>query len=212
MLHKETVSSTTLDLIKTLQRDPELNDFILVGGTGLSLQIGHRMSVDIDFFTRNEFNSQELHDHLEHKYGFKEQYRHRNTLKGIIDGVFVDFIRHDYILLENPVIEEGIKISSKADIAAMKVNAIAGNGTRVKDFIDIYFLLKEYSLLEIIGFYKRKYQSNNDFHAMKSLVFFDDIVVEEWPKMILEKELTLKKLKKSILEKKALYLKNQNKP
>ena len=100
-------------------------------------------------------------------------------------------------------------MASKPDIAAMKVNAITGNGTRVKDFIDLYFLLKEMNFSEIIQFYKTKYQTNNDFHAIKSLGYFDDIIIAEWPKMILEKDLDIKKLKKSIIVKRELYLKNQ---
>jgi hypothetical protein len=206
MLHKESVDNTTLELIKTLQSDLVFNEFILAGGTGLALQIGHRISVDIDFFTINEFDNQELLDHLTFHYGFSEQYRHRNTLKGTISGVFVDFIRHNYVYVEDPVVIEGIRMASKPDIAAMKVNAISGNGTRVKDFIDIYFLLKEMDFSEMIQHYKNKYQTNNDFHAIKSIAYFDDVILTEWPKMILEKDLDIRKLKKSIIEKRQTFL------
>lgn len=206
MLHKESVNNSTLELIIRLQSDPVFNDFILVGDTGLALHLGHRISVDIDFFTRIEFDTQELLDHLTSNYSFQELYRHKNTLKGIISGIFVDFIRHDYHFIENPVVIDGITIASKPDIAAMKVNAITGNGTRVKDFIDIYFLLKEMDFSDIIQFYKAKYQTNNDFHALKSLGYFDDIIIAEWPKMILEKDLNIEKLKKSILEKRKIFL------
>lgn len=209
MLHKESVNRATLELIRQLQSDPVFEDFILVGGTALSLQLGHRLSVDIDFFTRKEFDSQEMLEYLEHKYGFQEQYRHSNTLKGIINGVFVDLLRHDYKYIADHFHMEGIKLASKQDIAAMKVNAITGNGTRIKDFVDIYFLLKEFSFSEIIGFYKIKYDSRNDFHAIKSLTYFDDIIEKEWPKMILEKELTLKELKKALIKQRENIFKNQ---
>jgi len=193
-------------LIKKLQSDPALNDFVLVGGTALSLQIGHRISVDIDFFTQREFDNQEMVEHLERNYGFQEQYLHANTLKGIIDGIFVDLLRHDYKYIEGHLHVRGMKIASKQDIAAMKVNAITGNGTRVKDFIDIYFLLKEFSFSEIIKFYKTKYNTRNDFHAIKSLTYFDEINVEEWPNMIIEKELKLKDLKGFIAKKRDVFL------
>ncbi len=209
MLHKESVNRATLDLIKQLQSDPVFADFILVGGTALSLQIGHRLSVDIDFFTRKEFDSQEMLEYLEHKYRFQEQYRHSNILKGIINGVFVDLLRHDYKYVAEHFQNEGIKLASKQDIAAMKVNAITGNGTRIKDFVDIYFLLKEFSFSEVIGFYKTKYDSRNDFHAIKSLTYFDDIIEKEWPIMILEKELTLNKLKKAILKQRDIFFNSQ---
>jgi hypothetical protein len=130
-------------------------------------------------------------------------------LKGIINGVFVDLLTHDYKYVADHFQNEGIKLASKQDIAAMKVNAITGNGTRIKDFVDIYFLLKEFSFSEIVGFYKTKYETRNDFHAIKSLTFFDDIVEEEWPMMILEKELTLKELKRVIVKKRDLYFNNR---
>jgi len=70
MLHQETVTAATLDLIRKLQTDPEFDQFYLVGGTALSLQIGHRKSIDIDFFTRSSFETKDLIEHLEEKYGF----------------------------------------------------------------------------------------------------------------------------------------------
>lgn len=206
MLYKETVDHRTLELIKTLQADHMLEGFLLVGGTALSLQIGHRISIDIDFFTQDEFEAQELLEYLEQTYTFQLQYMHKNTLKGIINGVFVDLLRHNYKLIENPVIDEDIKMASRQDIAAMKVNAVAGNGTRVKDFIDIYFLLKEYSFSELIEFYCRKYQSRNDFHIVKSLTYFNDIITEDWPNMHLEKALTIVDVQNFILKKRDEYL------
>ena len=204
MLHTETVDGATLELIRQLQADPVLEGFVLVGGTALSLQIGHRISIDIYFFTRNDFDTQQLLQHLEQKYQFQEQYRNINTLKGIINSVFVDFITHNYHMIKPNEHIEKITMASKPDIAAMKVNAIAGNGTRVKDFIDIYFLLKEFSFSTIISFYKSKYNSRNDFHAIKSLTYFDDVNEEEWPRMVLEKDLTLKKLKETLIRKMSL--------
>jgi len=206
MLHSETVNSKTLELIIWLQSDPLLKDFLLVGGTALALQIGHRKSVDIDFFTRREFDNQEILEHLERNYRFEEQYRRGNTIKGIINGVFVDLLLHDYKLIAEPLHIQDIRMASKQDIAAMKVNAITGNGTRVKDFIDIYFLLKEYSFSEIIEFYKAKYNTRNDFHAIKSLTYFDDIIAEEWPVMIIEKDLGLEDLKRTIIDERDLFL------
>jgi hypothetical protein len=209
MLHTEAVGENALALTKQLQSDPLLKGFILVGGTALALQIRHRTSVDLDFFTQDEFNHEELLEHLEHHYHFNEQYRHQNTLKGIINGVAVDFLRHDYKLIEEPLQIQGIKMASKPDIAAMKVNAIAGNGTRVKDFIDIYFLLKEFDFKEIINFYLTKYNTRNDFHAIKSLTYFDDVILEEWPEMISEKDLEFQSLKKNILDKRDIFLKGR---
>jgi hypothetical protein len=206
MLYKETVSNTTLDLIRTLQADRMLQGFLLVGGTALSLQIGHRISIDIDLCTQNEFETQELLEYLEPTYAFQLQYMHKNTLKGIINGVFVDLLRHNYKLIENPISDENILMASRQDIAAMKVNAVTGNGTRVKDFIDIYFLLKEYSFGELIGFYSQKYENRNDFHIIKSLTYFNDVITEDWPNMTREKGLTIREVMNFILQKRDEFL------
>lgn len=209
MLHKETVEPATLGLISKFLADSRFHNFYLVGGTALSLQIGHRISLDIDLFTRNQFDTTEMTDYLEKNYGFELQFMHHNTLKGFIKGIFVDMIQHDYPWIGDPVKEDGIIMASPTDIAAMKLNAISGNGTRVKDFVDVYFLLKKYSFDELIGFYKEKYAERNDFHVIKSLSYFDDIVSENWPKMVLEKDLTLKAVKKNILFHRDQFLKEK---
>jgi len=193
-------------LIRKLQADQFFNEFYLVGGTALSLRIGHRKSIDIDLFTRKSFDTSRYLEYLEQKFNFSLQFSHDNTLKGIINGVFVDLIKHDYTFVEPPLTIDGVAMLSKADIAAMKVNAISSNGTRVKDFIDIFFLLKEFTFGEIIHFYAAKYKNRNTFHAMKSLTYFDDIIEEQWPVMVREKDLTLKKLTSTITEARDLYL------
>ena len=198
MLHKETLEPATLELIRKLQADPIFEGFELVGGTALALMIGHRISIDIDLFSQQAFDAQEVLEHLEKTYGFSLQYMHKNTLKGVIDHVFVDIITHAYPKVGDVVVSDGIALISKPDIAAMKVNAICGNGTRAKDFVDVYFLLKEYGVDEILGFYAKKYAQRNTFHALKSLTWFDDLDEASWPNMLLEKNLTPAILKKEI--------------
>ena len=195
MLHKEAIEQNTLELLKTLQQDDRLQDFLLVGGTSLALQIGHRKSDDLDFFTQQDFNMDQLLDHLERHYHFMLGYSSGNTLKGVIAGINLDFIAHKYPLAGKPVKTEGIRMLSIADIAAMKLNAIAGDGTRIKDFIDIYFIFKQYSLGQVLDFYAAKYTKRNQLHALKSLSWFDDIDETAWPRMILEHELNLTNIK-----------------
>ena len=207
MLHTETVTPATLDLIYLLQKDPVLDGFYLVGGTALSLQIGHRISVDIDFFSRDSFETSILIEHLEESYGFKLHYSASNTLKGYIGEVLIDLLRHDYPYVSDPVNFDGIRMLSKRDIAAFKVNAITGSGTRAKDFVDIYFLLKELAFSEIIDSYNKKYSQRNDYHAVKSLVYFDDMDLAGWPNLILEKKLTPAKLKSTLTRHCELFLK-----
>ena len=96
MLQKETVQPTTLELIKKLQHDKNLNDFFLVGGTALALQIGHRTSDDIGLFTNQPFDSNKLTEYLEINYQMSVHYLHNKTLKGFINNVLVDLITHNY--------------------------------------------------------------------------------------------------------------------
>jgi hypothetical protein len=87
---------------------------------------------------------------------------------------------------------------SKIDIAAMKLNAIAGRGSK-KDFIDLYFLLKEFSLAKLLSFYEKKYEDGSVFMVLKSLTYFEDADVQQQPKMFVEFNWEL--CKKTIIEK-----------
>jgi len=207
MLQKKAIRPDTLKLIGSIQEDKNFQEFFLAGGTALAFHLGHRESIDIDLFTSEDFDLQINLEYLEKKYGFSLQFSEKNTLKGIIDGIFVDFISHKYPVIDKPIEEEGIRLFSQADIAAMKVNAIAMDGTRIKDFIDIYFLLNHHEFSDIIEYYRRKYHQRNDLHAIKSICYFDDIEREQdWPKMLKEKELTLEKIKQRIINSRDHYL------
>jgi|688.fasta_scaffold488268_2 hypothetical protein len=199
MLHTQTLASQTMGLIQALQAEPMLREFHLVGGTALALQIGHRISIDIDLFTRVDYDVDDVLALFINKYGFQRNYQHGKTLKGFIEGVMIDVIRHDYEELQ--VIEEDrVRMLSAKDIAAMKLNAITGNGTRVKDFVDVYFLLKQFRLEEMLDFYKTKYQQDDALMILRSLVFFDDVDLAEWPRLIREPRLTFDQVKKRICD------------
>ncbi len=198
MFHKDAIESTTLELLIKLQNTECLKDFHLVGGTSLAIQIGHRKSVDLDLFSQYDFDVNTLLEYLEEKFQFELSYSSKNTLKGNIGDVKIDFLTHKYPFIKNPISIEGASLLSIEDIAAMKLNAITGNGTRSKDFIDIYFILKQYSVEDILHFYNIKYSSRNQLHVIKSLIYFKDIDTKDWPVMILEKNLSLPKVKRAI--------------
>ena len=86
MLFTETVASSTLELLRRLMKDIALRDFVLVGGTSLALQVGHRISVDIDLFSNLSFNEEALSDHLISNYNLELDYIDKNTIKGEIEG------------------------------------------------------------------------------------------------------------------------------
>ena len=179
MLQKQTVDAGTLELLMMLMGNEQLNDFILVGGTALALQIGHRKSIDLDFFTENTFNENELSEYLETSKQFKLDFISKNTAKGEINGVKVDLIKHGYTLVNPPVILEGIRMASIADIAAMKLNAIISNGTRLKDFVDVAYCSSHICLDEMLAAFDKKYQVRNPVMAVKALSYFKDINYQE---------------------------------
>jgi Nucleotidyl transferase AbiEii toxin, Type IV TA system len=199
MLHTQTLAPQTLGLIQTLQAEPLLQGFHLVGGTALALQIGHRLSIDIDLFTRHDYVVDDVLNLFIKRYGFQRSYQRGKTLKGFIEGVMVDVIRHDY--QEIQIVEEApVRMLSAKDIAAMKLNAITGNGTRVKDFIDVYFLLEHFTLEELLSFYKIKYQQDDALLILRSLVFFDDVDLAEWPVILRQPQLAFEQVKKRIID------------
>jgi hypothetical protein len=172
MLQTQTVYPATLGIIKKLMNDPMLNNFYLVGGTALALQIGHRISVDIDLFTNEPFDSVQLSAHLKQNYDFEEKMDRGYFLQGNIEGVKIDLLKYTYKPL-NPLIEiEDVRMVDRADISTMKLSAITNRG-RKRDFIDLFFLLKEFSLTQIIELYKQKFNSEV-FMLIQSLVYFDD--------------------------------------
>ena len=179
MLHKETIETGTLELLKRLQSEQLLASFNLVGGTSLALRLGHRKSVDLDLFSKEDFDLQEIKELLVNQYGFKVGYEKGKTLKGFIGKVMVDLIRYDYPHISPVETEEGIRMESLPDVVAMKFSTICDNGSRIKDFIDIAYLSTVYSFGEMLEFYKQKFPSSNPLVPTKSLVYFEDINFDE---------------------------------
>lgn len=179
MLHTETLKGTTLELLKELEAEAVLGAFSLAGGTALALYLGHRISVDLDFFTPQPFDTVKLEAFLRDKYGFRTDFTEKNTLKGTIDGVKIDCITHAYDYLEKPFGESGIRLYSMEDITAMKLSAIVDNGSRLKDFIDIAFLSVRFPFHKMLRLYERKYSDSNLIRPLKSMTYFEDIDFDE---------------------------------
>lgn len=185
MLQKQAVEPALLELLEALTSDPLFDDYYLVRGTALALQIGHRYSVDIDLFSTKPINESDITPVLMALGKTTVLSKSKNILIYSVNGIKVDFVYYQYKWIQAPLITNKIKIASKADIAAMKLNAISGRGSK-KDFIDLFFLLKEYSLNEMIRFYKEKYPEGSEFLVLKSLSYFDDAEQEPSPVMLVE--------------------------
>ncbi len=200
MLRKESLDTKVLDLLFSLQEKEYLKDFLLVGGTGLALMIGHRLSIYIDLFTTKDFDAENLLEKLESDFDFNMDFIGKNTLKGDADGVKVDFIAHKYPLINKTLEIENIRIASIDDISAMKANSVANDGTRVKDFIDLFSLISEheYSVEKLLKNYGAKYKQRNAMHALKSLNYFEDVNITDWPELLKKKEISWKVVKNRI--------------
>ena len=183
MLFYSTINSTALQLLKKLQGLEAFQDFSLVGGTSLALQIGHRISIDLDLFSSSPIAIATIPDQISHVGKIKIVNQTSSVLNLFIDEIKVDFVSYPYQFLNPILIEDGIKLASVPDIAAMKLAAITGRGSR-KDFIDLYFILKTFSLPELFKFYALKYPDGSDFLVYKSLTYFEDAEIEPMPNMI----------------------------
>ena len=172
-------------LFKDLSAHSFIHDFYLAGGTCLALQIGHRRSIDFDFFTPNDFNTSIIVNKLNSIGSYERSSEDRNTINGSLNGMRISFFGYNFKLIDDVRILSGIKLAGLKDIAAMKLEAIAGRGSR-KDFIDMFFLLKKYSLEEIFSFHTEKYGIglSNQYHHLKSLVYFEDAETEAMPVML----------------------------
>lgn len=186
MLSIQTIQPDTLELLKAISAQPEIKQLRLVGGTALALQYGHRQSVDLDFFGKLPEDKDELIDVVRRVGEVTVLNRSKIILQMVVNQVKVDFVAYSrYPWIDEPVQGDGFVLASDKDIAAMKINAIMGRGTR-KDFIDLYVLLQHYSLPQIMDFYRQKYPEFSEYRALLSMTYFDDAEMQDMPLMFID--------------------------
>ena len=175
MLREETVEPVTLGLLKQIVALPELKQFRLVGGTALSLLLGHRKSIDLDLFSDQPLDKNELLPALEDAFGkiIITNDRGKYIFQCIIKNVKVGFVAvRDPFL--NPVqIIDNIPFADIKDLIALKLNAVKGRGIK-KDFWDIDRLLQDYPMEKLFEFYHDRYSYDDTFAVIRSIVYFDD--------------------------------------
>ena len=158
----------------------------LAGGTALALQLGHRISYDLDFYTPIKFEEGVLKTRLE-EIGFKEERTAWQTLIGEIQSVAFSIFYYQYPLLEKKEAFELVPLASKKDIAAMKIGAVSSRGTK-RDFFDLYLINKKVaSLEECLKLYDKKFKNLSDVlpFILKSLTFFEDAERDTMPSMLI---------------------------
>ncbi len=142
---------------------PAIGDFVLVGGTALSLLYGHRQSIDLDLFSAVKFDNDQVHQALLERYGSKYVMEDKPKPFGIfciINGVKVDIVRYPHPHIRPTYEVDGIRFISTEDIVAMKVQAVLGRA-RKKDFWDIATLLGHFTVADFARFHKEKYSTQN---------------------------------------------------
>lgn len=156
--------------------------FYLAGGTALALQIGHRRSLDFDFYIPRDYLPQQIYEAHLRAHGEKNKVELVGTAKGWlntkVNGVEVTHFMYQYPLLEPPIEADEVNLASKIDIAAMKLIALVQRG-KYRDFIDMYFLIKEFGLKTILMKTKEKYLGYDIYVGLRALLYFDDAEKDE---------------------------------
>jgi predicted nucleotidyltransferase component of viral defense system len=196
MLHYEAIDNISLALLRQLLSIPYFSNLYLAGGTSLALQIGHRKSDDLDLFGIIDTDDITLSQTLSSLGTIQLIKRTPNIHIFIINGIKVDIVNYNYPWIDAFVSEDQLRLAGKKDIAAMKLAAITGRGSR-KDFIDLHFLLQEFNLREMLSFYSKKYIEGSTFLVLKSLTYFDDAETDPQPFML--KKADWKQIKRSII-------------
>ncbi len=184
---QEILPTKTKSSLALLKQAGILENFYLAGGTGLALQLNHRSSFDLDFFTKKDIDTKILIQKIKILGKFSIEKESENTLIGVFEGVRVTFLKYDFPLLFPLKKHLGIKVADGRDIGCMKISAISSRGAK-KDFIDLYFICqKMLPLKRLLKLFERKYKSvnYNMVHILKSLSYFEDAEKDPMPKMII---------------------------
>lgn len=179
-MHYEILDKKRLEILPILNKFKDR--FYLAGGTGLALILGHRDSIDFDFFSNQHFDTQKLYYEILDVFNDKKITKiqeEKDTLVFILeDEIKISFFYYPYPVIDKFIDEENFKIASIKDIACMKLSAIV-NRSILKDYVDLYFILQIESLTILLKFLKNKMPDLDQNLILKSFVYFDDIEQEK---------------------------------
>lgn len=176
MIHWETISPTMREIIRGFGKNEIAKHFYLAGGTALALQIGHRRSIDLDFFSPDldiPFILESLRASLE-KYSPILADSAWGNLVFVAKQVRVGFYGYGYPLIEPPTQAENISLAGLTDIGLMKLDALLARASR-KDFHDLYTICQHISLRSLLDVAQKKFEHVRDFEAqaVRHLVYFE---------------------------------------
>jgi len=212
-IYWETLTPETRELFNLVARLPFMSEFYLGGGTGLALQLGHRFSVDLNFFSDSADavgadQRVAILNILKNDPSLKITWDKEGTFTANWRNVGVSFFRlEQHPLICPPILIDSIRVAALAEIGAMKLAAILARGTR-KDYIDLYFILQQKSLTDLFEIAAKKYPYHEAFpaFAVRALSYFDDAEYDPMPRMI--KNVTWSEVK-DYLEKQAMDMGRQ---
>ena len=181
VIHTDVLSEGQKRVLPQLARALVNTDFYLAGGTGLALQVGHRSSIDFDWFIPQLGDPEALFRRLKScSIVFHVQSLGFETVYLTVENVQMSFIGYDYPLLQSKTQWAGqdLYIAGINDIACMKLSAVASRGSR-KDFIDLHYMIKHFlGLDDYLQLYMKKYENRDIGHVVRSLVYFADAETE----------------------------------
>lgn len=189
--HREALTKECYDALCLLGEKKWINDFYLTGGTALAFQEGHRISIDLDFFSENNklgfVDRHSIIKQLKSNKDFQIEDEEDGTIHCLLNKVSVSLFYYNYPLIFKIKRYNSIKIASLEDIGITKLSAIIGRGSR-KDFIDLFVVSRKIKLEKLIKLSRKKYANVKDFpiQALKALVYFKDADEEKMPRMIMD--------------------------
>jgi hypothetical protein len=187
-MFEQVLFGNTKEILVLLGRSGLLKNAYLAGGTGAALQLGHRISNDLDFFTSEKFDCDLFIDALNRLTDFKLDEKKWGTVLGYLGETRFSIFWYRYAVVLPLKAYENIGVMDVREIAAMKLEAIATRGKK-RDFVDLYYVIKQgESLDRLIALYEAKYGRNGNkmVHILKSLAYFDDAENDAMPKMLVD--------------------------
>ncbi len=180
------LSPSTKKLLQKIQPNFFPENTYLAGGTAIALQLGHRRSNDLDFFTSTEFNEIQWEQKLQKSIGLQTVNRDWQTIIGVAQDVKFSLFYYNKPLIQKTEEFYSVPIASILDMGAIKLDVVTSRGAK-RDFVDLYFIAREYGLEKMTEWYGEKFKNLNERKLMikKALIYFEEAKDNEMPDMII---------------------------